>query len=56
MLSLKGFTDLYRIAVGNYRIAYKVDVSNKTIIISAVGHRKDVYRFLTTFAKLFAFS
>jgi mRNA interferase RelE/StbE len=53
---LKGFTDLFRIAIGNYRIIYKVDAPNKRIIISAVGHRKDVYRFLTTFAKLLAFS
>lgn len=34
----------YRIRVGDYRILYVVDESNKCIEIFSVAHRKEVYR------------
>jgi mRNA interferase RelE/StbE len=34
----------YRIRVGDYRILYDVDSAARTVIVSAVGHRRDVYR------------
>lgn len=33
----------YRVRVGDYRILYSVKA--RTIIIGAIGHRKDIYRF-----------
>ncbi len=34
----------WRIRVGDYRILYLIDDRNKTITITAVAHRRDVYR------------
>jgi mRNA interferase RelE/StbE len=38
--TLKGYR---RLCVGDYRIVYRIDDRNKTIIIAAIKHRKDVY-------------
>jgi mRNA interferase RelE/StbE len=35
---------LYRLRVGDYRIIYAVDDTNKKVIISRVAHRREVYR------------
>lgn len=35
---------LYRLRVGDYRIIYTVDDTNKKVIISLVAHRREVYR------------
>lgn len=35
----------YRIRVGNYRILYRIDETQKKVYIYRVKHRKDVYRF-----------
>lgn len=40
---LKGYSDLYKIRVGNYRIVYKKNSSNY-IQITSVGHRKYIYK------------
>ena len=34
----------FRIRIGNYRVLYEVDESSKTVTITAIGHRRDVYR------------
>ena len=34
----------YRIRIGDYRVLYEVDEPSKTLIITAIGHRRDVYR------------
>jgi len=34
----------YRLRVGDYRIIYSVQESTITIVVVAIGHRKDVYR------------
>ena len=34
----------WRIRVGDYRILYLIDDRNKRITITAIGHRRDVYR------------
>jgi addiction module RelE/StbE family toxin len=44
--ALKGYSDLLRIRVGSYRIVYRVEQEVLTILVIAVGHRKDVYRRL----------
>lgn len=36
--------DGYRIRVGDYRILYTIDAEGRTVRITAIGHRKDVYR------------
>ncbi len=40
---LKGYPNLYRLRVGDYRIIFSVDSQKKQICISAVGHRRDIY-------------
>lgn len=34
----------YRVRVGDYRVLYFVDDRKQTVIVSSVGHRRDVYR------------
>ncbi|MFH0981238.1 MAG: type II toxin-antitoxin system RelE/ParE family toxin [Planctomycetota bacterium] len=34
----------YRLRVGPYRILYSVDDRERVVVVSAVGHRRDVYR------------
>jgi len=38
---LKGFSDLYRVRVGDYRIVYSLNVGD--IVVLRVRHRKKVY-------------
>ena len=40
---LKGYTHLYRLRVGDYRIIFEVNKKLKQICISAVGHRREIY-------------
>lgn len=40
---LRGLQD-YRLRVGPYRILYSVDDPKRVVAVSAVGHRRDVYR------------
>ncbi|MHC4065865.1 MAG: type II toxin-antitoxin system RelE family toxin [Planctomycetota bacterium] len=40
---LRGVDD-YRLRVGQYRILYSVDDRQRVIVVSAVGHRREVYR------------
>jgi len=37
-------TGLYKVRVGNYRIIYEVLWDEETIVIHAVGHRREIYR------------
>lgn len=34
----------FRLRVGDYRVLYDVYDSEKTVLILAVGHRRDIYR------------
>ena len=34
----------WRIRFGDYRILYKVDDINKTVTVTDVGHRREIYR------------
>ncbi|MBI2369490.1 MAG: type II toxin-antitoxin system RelE/ParE family toxin [Deltaproteobacteria bacterium] len=36
--------NLYRIRVGDYRVLYSVDDRSRLVEVTAVGHRRDVYR------------
>ncbi len=34
----------FRLRVGDYRVLYELDESSRTVFITAIGHRRDVYR------------
>ena len=41
---LKGkYKGLYRLRVGNYRVVYRLNKEEITILIIRIGHRKDIY-------------
>jgi mRNA interferase RelE/StbE len=39
-----GGGDRFRIRVGDYRVLYTIDAALQKIEVSAVGHRREVYR------------
>lgn len=39
---VKGF-DGWRIRIGDYHVIFKIDDENKTVTVTRIGHRKDVY-------------
>ncbi|MFD7669121.1 type II toxin-antitoxin system RelE/ParE family toxin [Streptomyces sp. NPDC059788] len=41
---LTGRSGLYRLRVGNYRVAYQVEDGELIILVVRVGDRRDVYR------------
>lgn len=43
---LSGHDGLFRLRVGDYRVAYQVDDGQLTILVIKVGNRRDVYRSL----------
>jgi mRNA interferase RelE/StbE len=40
---LRGYKDLWRIRVGNYRVVYIIDDDRKMVSVTRIAHRKDVY-------------
>lgn len=45
-LKLEGAEQLYRLRIGDYRIVYEVEHTNRQIIVHHVRHRREVYRGL----------
>jgi len=43
---VRGYDDVFRIRVGNYRILYRVLERRLLIIILKAGHRREIYRSL----------
>ncbi|MZE75800.1 type II toxin-antitoxin system RelE family toxin [Streptomyces xinghaiensis] len=43
---LTGTSGLYRLRVGNYRVAYQINDGELVILVVKVGDRRDVYRNL----------
>ncbi|MER6771035.1 type II toxin-antitoxin system RelE/ParE family toxin [Streptomyces bacillaris] len=43
---LTGPSGLYRLRVGSYRVAYRVEDGELIILVVKVGNRRDVYRSL----------
>ncbi len=43
---IRGYDDLFRIRVGNYRILYRVTGRRLVIIILKIGHRREIHRSL----------
>ena len=43
--ALKGkFQGMFKLVVGDWRVIYTADFSNKLITVHLVGHRKEVYK------------
>ena len=40
---LRGFKDLWRIRVGDYRVVYIIDDKEKLVSITRIAHRREVY-------------
>ena len=40
---LKGYKDLYRIRIGDYRVIYSIQDDILTVTVVAIGNRKDIY-------------
>jgi mRNA interferase RelE/StbE len=41
---LKGFSNLWRVRVGNYRVIYSIEDKILLVDIREIRHRKDVYK------------
>jgi mRNA interferase RelE/StbE len=41
---LKGYKDLWRVRVGDWRVVYIIDDSAKLVSITRIAHRRQVYR------------
>jgi mRNA interferase RelE/StbE len=40
---LKGYKDLWRIRIGDYRVIYGIDDATRTVSVTHVAHRREVY-------------
>jgi mRNA interferase RelE/StbE len=40
---LKGYKDQWRIRIGDYRVVYTIDSPTKTVTITHIAHRREVY-------------
>jgi mRNA interferase RelE/StbE len=40
---LKGYKDQWRIRIGDYRVIYVIDDAAKTVTLTQVAHRREVY-------------
>ena len=36
--------ELYRLRIGDYRVIYEIVHDEQTVVIHAIGHRREVYR------------
>jgi mRNA interferase RelE/StbE len=43
-VTLEGVAGLHRIRVGDYRIIYRIQDKEMTVLIVRIGHRREVYR------------
>jgi mRNA interferase RelE/StbE len=41
---LVGRGDLYRVRSGDYRVVYSIDDDARLVVITAIGHRRDIYQ------------
>ena len=44
VVKLKGYTNEYRIRIGEYRVRYEIDDQALVILLLQCGHRRDVYK------------
>jgi len=43
IVKLTGFTDYYRIRIGNYRVGFEL-INKTTVRFIIIAHRKDIYK------------
>jgi mRNA interferase RelE/StbE len=43
-IKLEGEPDAYRIRIGDYRVIYLIDDSQKTVEVIRIAHRREIYR------------
>lgn len=43
-IKLHGYTTLYRIRSGDYRVIYSIKKDLLIILVVEIGHRKEIYR------------
>ncbi len=48
---LSGYTNLYRVRVGDFRIVYAIDDGVLTVLVVLVGHRRDIYEAVQRFMR-----
>ena len=41
---MKGYSDKYKIRIGDYRIGITLDKNSQTIICERIAHRREIYR------------
>lgn len=41
---LEAEKDRYRVRQGNYRIVYSVDDQRRLVVVTKIGHRREIYR------------
>lgn len=41
---LKGYKDLWRVRVGDWRVVYIIDDSARLVSVTRIAHRREVYR------------
>ncbi|MFN3421522.1 MAG: type II toxin-antitoxin system RelE family toxin [Armatimonadota bacterium] len=41
---MEGEPERWRLRVGKYRIVFRIEKSERTVVVTAIGHRRDVYR------------
>ena len=46
IIKLQGSKNLWRLRVGDYRVVYSINDFSRTVDVSVVRHRRDVYRDL----------
>ena len=49
---LRGYTNLYRLRVENYRIIFSASAEQKIVIITVIGHRREIYSIIQNLALL----
>ncbi|MCP4267265.1 MAG: type II toxin-antitoxin system RelE/ParE family toxin [Candidatus Brocadiaceae bacterium] len=37
-------SSLYKLSVGDYRIIYEINLTDKVVSVHKVGHRKEIYK------------
>lgn len=43
-IKLSGSSGSYRVRVGDYRVVYQIDDASRRVLVTVVGHRREVYR------------
>jgi mRNA interferase RelE/StbE len=44
VIKIQGGENEYRARVGNYRIIFKIDDAQKSVLITVIAHRRETYR------------